>query len=85
MVLAQIHGWTWGQDRIHGVNLGGWLVLPSEPALSHRLSEPFCHALPVYDYPHLHSRLLRADTRRVHKGLLLRRRALRAAWADRHD
>ncbi|KAG8804929.1 hypothetical protein FRC17_005827, partial [Serendipita sp. 399] len=31
--------WRWGQDRIYGVNLGGWLTL--EPFISPALYEPF--------------------------------------------
>ncbi|KAF8602790.1 glycoside hydrolase [Ceratobasidium sp. AG-I] len=40
--------WRWGVDKIHGVNLGGWLVL--EPFITPALYEPYMNAtVPAID------------------------------------
>ncbi|KAJ7185898.1 glycoside hydrolase [Mycena filopes] len=47
--------WTWGVDRVYGVNLGGWFVL--EPFITPALFEPYPSAGDEWDL----SVLMRAD------------------------
>ncbi|KAJ7573996.1 glycoside hydrolase family 5 protein [Mycena floridula] len=48
--------WTWGQDKIHGVNLGGWLVL--EPFITPALFQKYPGSVDEWTL----SEAMRADT-----------------------
>jgi glucan 1,3-beta-glucosidase len=48
--------WVWGQNRVYGVNLGGWLVL--EPFISPSLYQRYPGAVDEYTL----STLMAADT-----------------------
>lgn len=52
--------WKWGQDRVHGVNLGGWFVL--EPFIVPALFQKYINATPTPIDEWTLSEAMRADT-----------------------
>ncbi|KZS87759.1 glycoside hydrolase [Sistotremastrum niveocremeum HHB9708] len=52
--------WKWGQDRVHGVNLGGWFVL--EPFIVPALFQKYLNATPTPIDEWTLSEAMRADT-----------------------